>query len=321
MNRAVPDPQSAAGPAREDSARRLAATPRRQSQRTLARAVEVRGTGVHSGLPAVVRLRPAPAGSGLRFVRTDRSRHAEIPVGVASLASGQRCTALAWQGVAVRVVEHLLAACVALGLDNARFEVDAEELPILDGSALGWARALQETGLVAQDAARAAITLRAPVLWSEGQTVLMALPADALRLTVASVTEHRVAGRQMVDLLVEPDTFMAQLAPARTFCFREEIEALRAAGLAQGGSLDNALVVGDDGYSSPLRVDQELAAHKALDLLGDLATLGAPLRAHVVAIRPGHAANQQLVRLIWSHLGLLQPGGSEADAPVSVAGC
>jgi len=275
VNRAAPDPQH-----------------------TLSRSVEERGSGLHSGVPVRARLSPAPAGSGIRFVRTDLPGGPEVRVGPSALLDGLRCTTLETAGIRVRTSEHLLAALLGLGVDNVRIELDAEELPILDGSALGWASCIQAAGLAAQDAPRQVLQLTTPVVWAEGATTLMALPHAELRLTVASLTDHPVAGRQLVDVRVTPESFLEELAPARTFCFEEEVEKLFAAGLARGGSLDNALVVKRDGYSSPLRVEQELAAHKALDLLGDLATLGVPLQAHVVAVMPGHAANQQLVHAI-----------------------
>lgn len=274
------------------------AAPDLSRQATIARSVAVVGRGLHSGAEVRARLRPAPVGFGWRFVRIDLDGAPAIAVSPQALESGVRCTALAAGAARVRTVEHLLAACLALGIDNLTVDLDAEELPILDGSALEWVRALDEAGRSEQDAPRAFIQLAEPVFYSEGVTTLLALPAERLSLTVVSLTDHPVAGRQWVELTVEPVSFRARLAPARTFCFREEVEALLARGLARGGSLENALVVNADGYSAPLRVPQELAAHKALDLLGDLATLGRPLRAQVVAVCPGHAANQQLVRQI-----------------------
>lgn len=271
-------------------------------QHTLAKTATVCGQGIHSGVPVTVTLAPASADHGIRFVRIDRPDAPELTVSPVAMQSGERCTALAQDGVSARTTEHLLAAVLALGLDNLRIELDAEELPILDGSAREWVDAVEQAGRRALEAPRAYLSLREPVLWSQGGTSLLALPSDTLRLTVASVTDHPVAGQQMVDVEITPTTFAARLAPARTFCYEEEIQVLRDAGLARGGSLENALVIHRDGYSSPLRIEQELAAHKALDLLGDLALLGKPLHAHVVAIRPGHAANQQFVNRIWDQI-------------------
>jgi len=270
------------------------------AQRTLARSVTAHGPGVHSGILATARLEPAEASTGIRFVRTDLAGAPEIRVTPGALASGVRCTGLMQGGVRVQTVEHLLAACLALGIDNLRVMLDTEELPILDGSALPWVQLLQDAGGQTLESSRTVIRLTTPVSWSDDVATLVALPAPHLRLTVVFLTDHPVADRQVVDLVVTPETFINTLAPARTFCFREEVEALRAAGLARGGSLENALVVDQSGYLTPLRVPSELAAHKALDLLGDLATLGVGLAAHVVAIRSGHAVNQQLVRRIWA---------------------
>lgn len=268
-------------------------------QQTLAREVEVAGVGIHSGQMARVHLRPAAADHGIRVRRVDLEGAPEIVITPDTLESGVRCTALADGGARVRTVEHLLAACYALGVDNLRIDIDAEEMPILDGSAAPWLTALDEAGLAACDAPPRVIEVAQPILLSLGESTLMALPSSSLRLTVASVTSHPVAGSQVFDFDGSPSVFRASLAIARTFCYLEEVEALLAAGLARGGSLDNALVVKPDAYSSPLRIENELAAHKTLDLLGDLAVLGLRLQCHVVAVRPGHHVNQQLVKAIW----------------------
>lgn len=272
--------------------------PDHSRQHTVAGPVTVDGVGVHSGREVRVCLRPAPVDTGVVFRRVDLPGEPSIPAAPEAMVSGPRCTTLSAEGASVRTIEHLMAVLLAFGIDNAVVEMDAEEAPILDGSADGWVAAIASVGTVAQDAPSHPVTLAAPVVWASGDTTLIALPNDSLRVSVASVTTHPIAGTQAVDLTVDRESFRRALAPARTFCYREEVEALLAAGLARGGSLDNALVVGQDGYSSSLRVDQELAAHKALDLLGDLAVLGRSLRFHVVAVRPGHRANQELVRCI-----------------------
>jgi UDP-3-O-acyl N-acetylglucosamine deacetylase len=259
-------------------------------------------------------LHPAPAGSGVRFRRLDLAGSPEVPVAPASLESGVRCTALRYGETRVRTVEHLLATTWALGVDNLLVELDAEELPILDGSAAPWLAAIDEAGRLAQDVPVETLAIERPLLYSQGETHLMVVPGPSLRLTVASVTSHPVAGCQMIDMIVSPSEFRGRLAIARTFCYLEEVETLLAAGLARGGSLDNALVVRPDGYSSPLRMENELAAHKALDLLGDLAVLGGRLCAHVIAVRPGHHANQQLVRMVWDHCN---PHASSIDQNAS----
>lgn len=267
-------------------------------ERTLGRPVRIDGVGVHSGCAVQVWLRPAPASTGIVFCRSDRPGRPLIPAVPEAMVSGPRCTTLSHEGATVRTVEHLMAALLAFGIDNALVEMDAEEAPILDGSGLPWVAAVERAGVAVQETPRRVFRLAGPVVWTCGETSLVALPHPVLRISVASVTPHPVAGTQVVDLVVTRSAFCAELAPARTFCYREEVDALLAAGLARGGSLDNALVVEQDGYSSPLRVEQELAAHKALDLLGDLAVLGRSLAMHVVAVRPGHRANQELVHRI-----------------------
>lgn len=301
--------------------------PDQRPQQTIAKAVEVAGTGIHSGMDVRVVLRAAPADHGVRVVRVDREGAPEIAVVPGNLESGVRCTALTFGGARVRTVEHLMAACYALGVDNLRVEIDAEEMPILDGSAGPWVTALDAAGLSVSDVPCRILSVREPMLVTSGESCLMAVPSPSLRLTVASVTAHPVAGSQLFDFDGSLAVFRSALAQARTFCYQEEVEALLAAGLARGGNLENALVVGVDGYSSPLRIENELAAHKTLDLLGDLAVLGMRLQAHVVAVRPGHQVNQQLVREIWSRSGQAHrihepfasggaPGNGEGTDPI-----
>jgi len=299
-------------------------------QQTLQCAVTVSGVALHSGVDVEVTLHPAPRDHGIRFRRIDLADAPEIAVGPQTLEAGQRCTALRNPSAGVRTVEHLLAVTYALGIDNLLIDISAEEMPILDGSAAPWLAAVDSAGIAACDGEARVIDVVEPVLVSVGETHLLALPSPQLRVSAASVTAHPVAGSQAADIIVTPERFRSTLATARTFCYLEEVEALRAAGLARGGSLENAIVVMPDGYSSPLRMPNELAAHKALDLLGDLATLGLRLRAHVVAVKPGHAANQQLVKAIWSQYccgqseslkeGIAPSCGMEADnhRPVTV---
>jgi UDP-3-O-[3-hydroxymyristoyl] N-acetylglucosamine deacetylase/3-hydroxyacyl-[acyl-carrier-protein] dehydratase len=278
-----------------------------RQQHTISAPVRVSGQGIHSGRAVEVQLAPATAGHGITFERSDLPTLLPLLVEPDALESGQRCTAIASaEGLRVRTIEHLLAACRGLGVDNLAVSLDAEELPIFDGSALAWVEALHQARIVSQTAERRHIAIDEPVLYSHGETTLMALPYEGLRLSVASVTDHPIAGKQMVDLEITPDSFEKHLALARTFCFWEEVEPLLAAGLARGGSLDNALVIKRDGFSRPLRTPTELAAHKALDLLGDLAVLGADLAMHVVAVCPGHTANQKLVRSIWGQYSAKQ---------------
>lgn len=290
-------------------------------QQTLAEEARFSGIGLHTGRPSIVTVSPAPADHGLVFVSEGR----RIPALAENVRDTRRCSGLAAGETVIYTVEHLLAALYALGIDNAEVHVEGPELPALDGSAKLYAEALLSAGVRQQGRPPRQICLREMVWVQDGERLVLALPFD--RLTVAAAVDfgRSYAGRQsfcftldgpqrsaealelvgaasgMVASLFAPlrqpaaegDTplsvFLEELAPARTFCFEDWIDALRAAGLGSGGSLENTLVLSDHGPSTPLRFPDELARHKALDLLGDLALVGGRLRALVVAFKAGHA--------------------------------
>jgi UDP-3-O-[3-hydroxymyristoyl] N-acetylglucosamine deacetylase len=231
-------------------------------------------------------------------VRTDRD-DAEVPVRVDHLATVGYATRLQREGIRVDTPEHLLATLVALGVDNLRMELNGPEVPILDGSALPFVEALREVGLVEQEVPRRYLTVSRSLQVGEDGKRIEIHPCPELRVTYAIDFEHRHLGYQELTCSVfRPMEFALKLAPARTFVLEREVEALRRAGLARGGSLDNAVVVGDQGLlgGEALRFPDEFVRHKMLDLLGDLALLELPLRAHVVAYRAGHELHGRLIR-------------------------
>jgi UDP-3-O-[3-hydroxymyristoyl] N-acetylglucosamine deacetylase len=258
-----------------------------------------------------MRIVPAPADSGLAFVRTDRRNHT-IPVRKEFLAASRLCTSLARDGAQVGTVEHVLAALTGVDVDNARIEVDGPEVPILDGSAEPFARRLLETGLVRQDRPRDFLTILRPVEVQEGDRRLAVFPSNEFRATYAIRFEHPAIGYQERALRVSPRVFLDEIAPARTFCLYRDVEEMRRQGLALGGDASNAVVVGDDGIlTGELRYPDEFVRHKILDLLGDLTLLGHPLRGHVVAYKAGHSLHAALVERI-----LRTPGAWKlSDAP------
>lgn len=290
-------------------------------QQTLEDSVEFQGSGLHSGADARVVVRPGPVDSGIVFWKEG----VRIPALAEYVTRTERCTALENQGKSVQMVEHLLAALHGLGIDNAHVEVEGPELPAMDGSALPYARRLLEAGVRTQGKPPREYVLRDVVWVREGDRHVLAFPNDVLT-TVAAVDFGRpFAGPQSfcfsaegpqlshavaelvgtvsneVGALLPPlrqpaleggaplDVFLEELAPARTFCFYDWIEQLRAAGLGIGGSMDNTLVLSDDGPSTPMRYPDELARHKTLDLFGDVVLVGGRLRACVVAIKAGHS--------------------------------
>jgi UDP-3-O-[3-hydroxymyristoyl] N-acetylglucosamine deacetylase len=245
-----------------------------------------------------VTIRPADEGSGIGFVRTDRGG-VEIPATARLLNGTSLSTTLSRGAETVATVEHVLSALGGLGVDNARIEVDGPEVPILDGSARPFVDLIVRAGLRTQAAARRFLALTRPIRVKDGDKEILALPANELTVTYAIDFPHPAIGYQAAASRIEAATYAAEIAPARTFCLMREVESMRRAGLARGGSFDNAVVVGEDGVvNGSLRFPDEFVRHKMLDLVGDLALLGAPLRAHVIAFKAGHRLHTALVRRI-----------------------
>lgn len=275
-------------------------------QQTLAAPVVADGVGLHTGVWCRARALPAPPNHGVRFVRVDLPGAPELPARVSHVRSTLLATTLGVGDATVSTVEHLLATLYALGVDNARIEVEGPELPVLDGSAKDWTERALAAGVIPQDAEVAVLRLTRPLTLSDGDRQVILRPCAAgLHLRVNVHFDHPAIGEQGVQLTVSPERFFAELAWARTFGFLEEIERIRAAGLARGGSLENAVVFcRERGVLNPegLRAPDEPVRHKALDLLGDLSLTGARLCAEVEVRRPGHGMTLQAVRALLSEL-------------------
>ncbi len=271
-------------------------------QRTLKSAVEFCGVGLHSGEETRVVVKPAEAGNGVSFVRVDLEDQPEVRAQGANYKARGRRTCLQKGRAEVATVEHLMAALWALGVDNAVVEMDGEEVPGLDGSAKEFAARILESGTVELKAPRSSYSVKEPLYVREGRASLVALPGEG-GLTVEYHLEYPadngalVPTRQMVGFELSKESFVEEIASARTFVFEHEVEALRAEGLGKGATPENTLVVGINGVKgNTLRCDDELARHKVLDLLGDLAVAGVDLDAHIIATRSGHAMNMKLVQ-------------------------
>lgn len=269
-------------------------------QHTLDVPVRFEGIGVHAGERACARLLPAPAGSGVRFRRLDvEGSEAWVEATGLAVSDTRLCTTISnAAGVSVSTVEHLLAAFAGLGIDNAVVEVEGPELPILDGSCRSLVALIDRAGRRPQGALRSYFEVLEPIVLEDGERGAGLYPAEALEFDVEICFPGVTIGRQRLELIVDESNFRSELADARTFGFFEEVEVLRATGLARGGSLDNAVVLQDDRVLNPegLRRPNEFVRHKALDALGDLFLLGAPLLGRYEARRPGHALNNALVR-------------------------
>jgi UDP-3-O-[3-hydroxymyristoyl] N-acetylglucosamine deacetylase len=264
-------------------------------RRTLRRVVGCTGIGLHGGKPVRLQLKPAAAGHGIRFLRTDVG--VLIPASLEHLARLDHATTLSRDGVSIDTVEHLLSALHGLGVDDVLVEVNAPEVPILDGSAAPWVILIHEAGLRPHAAPRQYLKVLRPIEIVRGGKAARLLPADHLRVSYTIGFDHPLLRHQALSLRVTPETFAEQVAPARTFGFLRDVEMLRRSGLALGGSLENAIVIGESGVlNNKLRFEDEFVRHKILDALGDLALLGHPLVGHLEVVRGGHALHAALAQ-------------------------
>ena len=259
------------------------------AQRTLRRQISCVGIGLHSGNKVNLTLKPAVADSGIRFRRTDLGNH-EVPATVNNLNGIQLATGLAINEVSVETVEHLLAALVSVGIDNAIVELNSPEVPIMDGSAAPFVYLIHEAGIKAQTPKRQYLKILRPIAMARGDKRIAIYPSDHFKVTYSIAYDHPLLRHQSRTIRLSEDAFVDEIAPARTFTFLKEVEMLRQQGLALGGSLENAIVVGDTGIlNNALRFDDEFVRHKILDVIGDMALIGYPLIGHLVAHRGGHA--------------------------------
>ena len=261
------------------------------AQRTLRRHASCTGIGLHSGNKVTLSLRPAPADYGIRFQRTDLGG-LEIPATITHLGAMQQYqTGLTREAVSVETVEHLLAALRALGIDNAIVELSHPEVPIMDGSAAPWVHLiLNEAGVKRLAAPRRYLKVLRPISLAQGDKRISLYPSEHLKVTYSISFDHPLLRHQSRTMKITEETFVEEIAPARTFGFLKEVEMLRQRGLALGGSLDNAIVLGETGVlNNALRFEDEFVRHKILDVIGDLSLVGYPVIGHLVAHRGGHA--------------------------------
>lgn len=260
------------------------------------------GVGVHTGAYVRVSVRPAPVNTGVVFIRTDiTDRDNRIPVSAEAVCKTQLGTVIGnAAGVTVSTIEHLMAALVMSGIDNAMVELDGEEMPIMDGSSLPFVQILDRAGRRPQDAPRRVIEILAPIEVVDGDKRATLTPADRFEVAFTIQFASKAIGRQSIDLVMDDKAFRKELADCRTFGFAHEVEALRAMGLARGGSMENAVVIEGDRILNPegLRRPDEFVRHKALDAIGDLFVLGAPILGRFEGVLAGHGINNALVRAL-----------------------
>lgn len=268
------------------------------NQRTLSSSVSCEGIGLHTGGAVKLTLRPAPANHGVVFVRTDLARPVSIPATAQYVVDTELATSLGKDGVRVGTVEHLLGALLGLGLDNVRVELDGPEVPIMDGSAGPFAYLVQSAGVRVQQAPKSFVVVKKSVAVLEGDKEASLSPSDCFHMDVAIDFHHPLVSRQRLELDFSGRAFVREVSRARTFGFLRDVERLKAAGLARGGSLDNAIVVDDFSIlnADGLRFPDEFVRHKALDAMGDLALFGHPVIGSLKAVKSGHALHLRLVR-------------------------
>jgi UDP-3-O-[3-hydroxymyristoyl] N-acetylglucosamine deacetylase/3-hydroxyacyl-[acyl-carrier-protein] dehydratase len=289
------------------------------NQQTLNRPASFSGIGLHSGNRVNMTILPAPANSGVRFRRVDLEGSPEIEARVENVAETTRSTTLAKGNVKVHTVEHVLAALAGYGIDNAVIELDSNEPPIADGSSREFCRIIQAAGIAPQAEKRETYSPTEPIEMETGETVMTLFPDEGFKITCTSADKK---GRftQFYSTEITPKTWERELSHARTFCFYEEIEHLIKNNLIKGGSLENAVVIRDDAVltTEPLRYPEEFVRHKMLDIVGDLSWLGRPVRGHLIAVRPSHAANCEMVRQILAQMTKpLRAAQTFAPPPVS----
>lgn len=284
---------------------------------TLRQTAQINGIGLHSGTQVTASLQPR-ATCGVVFARIDLAGSPEIPVALRYISGTTHATTLAANGAQVSTTEHLLAALWALGVTHCRIELDGPEVPILDGSASGWCQLIEMAGLAAVergdnsavDLGRPRYRLHEPIWVTDADGSMLGLPCSELRVTVVVDYGLEYAGQQAVDVVVTPQSFSRELAAARTFTLAQWIAPLQAQGLIKGGSIENAVVLGREAPSSPPRCLNELARHKALDVVGDIALLfgeaGGALQAHLIAIRAGHSLHRRWMDECLRHSALTQ---------------
>ena len=269
-------------------------------QTTIARPTAISGIGLHTGQRINMTLRPAEAGVGIVFHRKMENHTVTIEATSANVVDTRMATVLGKGDVRISTVEHLLAALSAYGVDNLHIDIDGPEVPIMDGSAAPFASIIEEAGQIRHPQSRKFLAIRQPVSVIDGEKRVSIIPSRFFRITFDIAFQHPCIALQQRSVKVTSAGFRRDLAPARTFGFLRDVEMLKAAGLARGGSLENAIVVDDERILNPegLRFQDEFVRHKILDAIGDLSLIGYPILGHVRAFKAGHDVNHQLVQKV-----------------------
>jgi UDP-3-O-[3-hydroxymyristoyl] N-acetylglucosamine deacetylase / 3-hydroxyacyl-[acyl-carrier-protein] dehydratase len=287
-------------------------------QRTLLREVSIKGNALHTGDAVHMTFKPAPANHGIVFRRVDLHGHPELKPRVDQITDLVRATTIQVGHAKLHTVEHVLSALHGSGIDNLIIDIDASEPPIMDGSARPFVQMIQQGEPVEQEAEREYFALAETISVARGNSSVIALPFDGLKITCTSADDRGIH-TQHLSLTLDPEVYASHVAAARTFTIYEDIEELLKLGKIKGGSLDCAVVIKGDKVISkePLRFPDEFVRHKILDIIGDIMLLGVPLKAHIVATRPGHAVNAELTKLLFEKYEAWKKGGKKAAKPAA----
>lgn len=267
-----------------------------RSQRTIKNEVSFEGIGLHTGVHSKVTIKPASRDTGVTFVRTDKATIIKAHVG--SVIDTAFATTIGHNGVKIRTVEHIMAALSGLGIDNIIVEVNGPEIPILDGSSTELISIILRAGIAKQGKKMPFLRIKRPIVFEDGHSKIAAIPYNGRRITYSIFFNHYGFGEQRLSIEINEESFAKEIAPARTFGFLKDIEYLRTNGLAKGGSLENAIIFGENGVlnASGLRFKDEFVRHKVLDSIGDFAILGFPIYGHIIASKSGHSANIKFLK-------------------------
>lgn len=269
-------------------------------QHTIAKEVSYSGIGLHSGKEVLMTFKPAAADTGIIFVRTDLPGRPEIKALAENVSSTVKATTLSANGAEVFTVEHLMSALAMMAIDNIYIEMSSPEPPVTDGSAKVFCELLEEAGLQEQAAERKVYAVDKAFTVYDGDRYIAVLPYDGYRISFTSINKHPMLGTQYFDILLDKESYQKEIMPARTVAFTHELEMLRKMGLGLGGSLENVVVFDEEKILSVPRFADELIRHKILDVIGDLYLLG-PIKAHVIAVKTGHAFNSQIAKQIQAY--------------------
>lgn len=273
-------------------------------QKTIVKTIECTGIGLHSGEKVCLRLKPAEPNTGINFKRIDLSgQKVLIKASYKNLVAVNHATTLSQNGYHIQTVEHLLAAIAGLGIDNLLIEINAGEIPIMDGSAEPFIFLLQEAGIREQNALRTYLKIRKPLQVEAEDKYIKILPADELRITYTIDFQHDLIKTQQAEYTISESLFIKKISRARTFGFFNELQQLRTMGLIKGGSFNNAIVFGDDHIlNGGLRFEDELVCHKMIDIIGDLSLIGCPIIGHIIAYKAGHGLHSLLAKELAKYL-------------------